>query len=213
MAWIAVSPSEAIIEPEIVAVPAGLAANVVRSEINSRYETLDGKVRRAQALQERVAKIQGNGAFFGGEIVAGSGLQAVVSPLAAMVGSWVADDASITLALNASQTNYLWLRQNPNANRAHFTITTTSAPPSTSDGFGLYLLWGTVTTGVSSVSAIDNSRRYCWWTGLASLPSSVYSGEETYIGAGCAAILHDAFLNYGAFANYGTAVVKPFTLT
>lgn len=136
-------------------VPSPCQATALRGAINGYVATQEGHIQLAGALMEQLQGILGNGAWRGGIIAAATGLSVSVAALTALVGTWVQTDASTTVGgLTPSTTNSLWLRQD-----GTFTVTT-GAAPSTSDGHGAYLLWGTATTDAGSVTAVSNNRTW-----------------------------------------------------
>src|SRR5437016_4160127 len=143
------TPTSPTISPNATQVTAGLA-NDFRGKINTYVAAVEDKAQLVEAYLEQLTAVLGNGAVSGGAISAGAGLSVSVAVLTAIVGNIVAFDASQTVGgLTASSTNYLFLRQD-----GTWTVNTTGAVPTDIAAHGAYLLWGTATTDVASVTAV-----------------------------------------------------------
>lgn len=154
MALVTPTPLDPTIAADIANVTTGSGVGFATS-LQSRLDDLESRTKLLEArLEKQQAQLQ-FGALSGGTIAAGAGLSVTVTLLTALVGCYVETDATQTVGgLTASTTNYLWLRQDGTV-----TSNTSGSKPSSGDGKGDALLWGTATTDTTSVTAVSNERR------------------------------------------------------
>lgn len=153
MAVTILTPSDPAIGAALADVPAS-TPQAFRPAINARKDSLHGNAQTIQARLEWLQSLLGNGWVSGGAISAGAGLSVSVASGAAVIGHYVAWDAAATVGgLTVSATNSIYLRQD-----GTWSSNTTGVAPTSSDGHGAALLWGTATTDASSVTGVGNSR-------------------------------------------------------
>ena len=156
-------------------VPGPCAVTAFRTSVNAYVAGAEGMAQLDCAFAELRQAVDGSGARSGGVIAAGAGLSVTVAALTAFVGTYVETNASTTVgSLTPSGTRYIWLRQD-----GTFTATDTSAAPSTADGHGLYLLWGTATTDGSTVTAVTNNRVWLQGEGYVGVTGAKSDADYT----------------------------------
>lgn len=154
MALVTEVPTNYSIYSDAGTVPAGLASDF-RSRLNGYAGTIEDKAQLEQAWAEKMLQTLGYGAIGGGTIAAGAGLNVTITAATAIVGNYVRTDASSTVSVTQSTTNYIFMRQN-----GAFTANTTGAIPGTTDNNGTALLWGSCVTDSTAVTSVSNSRVY-----------------------------------------------------
>ena len=154
MAVVAQIPLEPSIAPNATPIPANNTPATFRSNLNAYVASVEDKAQKTQAFLEGLASMIGNCAVSGGTISAGTGLSVNIALFRALCGNEVETDAiTVVGGLTANATSSIYLRQD-----GTFTALT-SGLPATNDGHGDYLLWGTATTGASTVTSVTNVRR------------------------------------------------------
>ena len=137
-------------------------ASAFRGSLNAYVQGVEDKAQAVAGQLEQVTRYLGGGAVTGGTVAAGSGLNVTITGYTAICGSVVAQDGPSTVLCSASTTNYLWLREDNS-----FSVNATGVVPGTADGKGTAVYWGTVLTGASSVTSVENHRPYAYeqkWT-------------------------------------------------
>ena len=130
------------------------SAETVRSSIDSKLSTNYSNNQTAIALLEELQTHLGNGAISGGTISAGVGLSVDIAAFEAFLGTIIGNDAATTVGgLSPSTVNYIFATQSG----TFLADTDPNAVPLGS--YGAYMLWGTATTDVSSVTAVSNNRK------------------------------------------------------
>jgi hypothetical protein len=153
------------------------AANTFRPLLNGYIGTVEDKAQLVQAHLERENLYQGFGAIGGGAVSAGSGLNALVAAATAVVGNIVRTDASSTVSVTASSTNYIYMRQN-----GTFEANTAGTVPGTADGKGTALFWGQAVTNGSGVTSVSNARQEWRWMTSAPQTTTAAAGAGTING-------------------------------
>lgn len=195
MPLIPVQVQEVAIAEALTPIPATLAPLDFRATYQASLDTLDTKVQMTAAFLEELQEAIGNGALSGGTISAGAGLSASVAAFKAFVSTVIETDSATTVALTASVTNYLFLRQDNT-----WTVNSTGAVPTDISTHGAYLFWGTATTNVSAVTATNNERQ-----GFS--PRAEYDRINAYqsesVPDGVQKMIFDSLTSYGTASVYG----------
>lgn len=153
MSLVAQTPDHPTLSANVTALTAGNALDF-KTTLNANIAAVEDKAQLVEAFLEELQAAIGQGALSGGTISAGTGLSASVTALKALVGSVVEFNATQAVALAASVTNSLFLRQD-----GTWTVNSTGAVPTDISTHGAYLLWGTATTNGSGVTGVTNTRR------------------------------------------------------
>lgn len=197
-----VTPESLVADPTIATAltnyAAGLASGFLTA-LNARQDEIEDRYQRAQGNLEQLGIALAYGGLSGGAITAGVGLSASVAALTALVGGYVGTDAAITVGdLAPNDVSYLWLRQD-----GTFTANVTGTVPS-GDTHGAALLWGTVTTDGSSVTAVDNDRV---WFSPQTVRDRIETSSALRVGRYHQYNVHRALTCYGTMRIEGTLLV------
>lgn len=142
----------------LAAVPDYVAGTALQfaQRLQSNQDIFEARDQEIIAAVEQLTDAIGNGALTGGAITAGVGASVSIAALTAIVGTFVGFDAAQIVAVEDGVLNYIFLRQDwswkvpPGGS---------STLPTSADGHGQALLWGTATCAGGIVTAVSNVRR------------------------------------------------------